>query len=42
MAKFEENSIERKMAPSVDYYTEQVNNLPEEIGKKFKDYFSCL
>jgi len=36
MAKFEENSIERKMAPSVDYYTEQVNNLPEEIGKNLK------
>jgi len=36
MAKFEENSIERKMAPSVDYYTEQVNNLPEEISKNLK------
>ena len=36
MAKFEENSIERKMAPSVDYYTEQVDNLPEEIGKNLK------
>jgi len=36
MAKFEENSIERKMAPSVDYYTEQVNNLPEEIRKNLK------
>ena len=36
MAQFEENSIERKMAPSVDYYTEQVNNLPEEIGQNLK------
>ena len=36
MAKFEENSMERKIAPSVDYYTEQVNNLPEEIGKNLK------
>ena len=33
MAKFEENSIERKTAPSVDYYTEQVNNLPDEVKK---------
>jgi len=36
MAEFEENNIERKMAPSVDYYTEQVNNLPEEIGQNLK------
>lgn len=36
MAKFEENSIERKVAPSVDYYTEQVNNLPEEIRKNLQ------
>ena len=36
MAQFEENSIERKMAPSVDYYSEQVNNLPEEIGQNLK------
>jgi hypothetical protein len=33
MAKFEENSIERKTAPSVDYYTKQVNNLPDELKK---------
>ena len=36
MAQFEENSIERKMAPSVDYYSEQVDNLPEEIGQNLK------
>jgi hypothetical protein len=36
MAQFEENSIERKMAPSVDYYVEQVDNLPEEIGQNLK------
>jgi len=36
MAQFEENSIERKMAPSVDYYAEQVDNLPEEIGQNLK------
>lgn len=36
IAKFEENSIERKVAPSVDYYTEQVNNLPEEIRKNLQ------
>jgi len=36
MAQFEENSIERKMAPSVDYYVKQVNNLPEEIGQNLK------
>ena len=36
MAEFGENNIERKMAPSVDYYTEQVNNLPEEIGQNLK------
>lgn len=36
MAKFEENSMERKIAPSVDYYTEQVNNLPEEIRDNLK------
>jgi hypothetical protein len=36
MAKFEENSMEQKIEPSVDYYTEQVNNLPEEIGKNLK------
>lgn len=36
MAQFEENSIEKKMAPSVDYYSEQVDNLPEEIGQNLK------
>jgi hypothetical protein len=36
MAKFEENSMERKIAPSVDYYTEQVNSLPEEIQNNLK------
>ena len=36
MAQFEENSIERRMAPSVDYYSEQVDNLPEEIGQNLK------
>ena len=36
MAKFEENSMERKIAPSVDYYTEQVNSLPEEIQDNLK------
>ena len=36
MAKFEENSMEQKTGPSVDYYTEQVNNLPEEVSKNLK------
>tara|TARA_B100001939_G_scaffold347675_1_gene370071 strand:+ start:33 stop:1505 length:1473 start_codon:yes stop_codon:yes gene_type:complete len=36
MAKFEENSMEQKIGPSVVYYTEQVNNLPEEIGKNLR------
>lgn len=36
MAKFEENSMEQKTGPSVDYYTEQVNNLPEEVNKNLK------
>ena len=36
MVKFEENSIERKIGPSVDFYTEQVNNLPNEISKNLK------
>ena len=36
MAKFEENSMEQKIEPSVDYYTKQVNNLPEEIGKNLR------
>jgi hypothetical protein len=33
MAKFEENSIAKTTAPNVDFYTEQVNNLPDEIKK---------
>lgn len=31
MAQFQENSLERKKAPSVTFYEEQINNLPEEV-----------
>ena len=36
LIKFEENSIERKKAPSVDYYKEQLEALPEELRKGLK------
>ena len=31
MAQFQENSLERKKEPSVAFYEEQINNLPEEV-----------
>ena len=31
MAQFQENSLERKKAPSVDFYEKQINELPEEV-----------
>ncbi len=31
MAQFQENSLERKKEPSVDFYEKQINELPEEI-----------
>ena len=33
LIKFEENSIERKKAPSVDYYKDELKTLPEELRK---------
>jgi len=36
LINFEENSIERKKAPSVDYYREQLEALPEELRKGLK------
>lgn len=41
MARFEENSMERKVAPSVDYYQEQLDALPEEIRKNFQGTFDA-
>ena len=41
MARFEENSMERKIAPSVDYYQEQLDALPAEIRKTFKGTFDA-
>ncbi len=41
MARFEENSMERKIAPSVDYYQEQLDALPEEIQKNFQGTFDA-
>ncbi len=31
MAQFQENSLERKKAPSVDFYEKQINDLPKEV-----------
>jgi len=36
LIKFEENSIERKKAPSVNYYKQQLEALPEELRKGLK------
>ena len=36
LIKFEENSIERKKAPSVEYYKEQLEALPEELRDGLK------
>jgi hypothetical protein len=36
MRELEENSIERKTAPSVEMWEEQINSLPEEIRKVFE------
>ena len=36
MRDLEENSIERKTAPSVDMWEEQINSLPEEVRKVFE------
>jgi len=41
MARLEENSMERKIAPSVDYYQEQLDALPAEIRKTFKGTFDA-
>ena len=36
MRDLEENSIERKTAPSVEMWEEQINSLPEEVRKVFE------
>jgi hypothetical protein len=36
MRELEENSIERKTAPSVEMWEEQINSLPEEVRKVFE------
>ena len=36
MKELEENSIERKTAPSVEMWEEQINSLPEEVRKVFE------
>lgn len=41
MARFEENSIERKIAPSIDYYKDQLEALPEEVRKILQPTFDA-
>lgn len=41
MARFEENSMERKIAPSVDYYKDQLQALPEEVRKILQPTFDA-
>jgi trans-aconitate methyltransferase len=41
MARFEENSMERKIAPSVDYYKNQLETLPEEVRKILQPTFDA-
>ena len=41
MARFEENSIERKIAPSVSYYKDQLDALPEEVRNILQPTFDA-
>lgn len=41
MRQLQENSIEKKTAPSVDMWEEKINSLPEELQKSFEASFNA-